>query len=320
MFDIISVGGATIDVFVKTKNPEIVVHKKHKDVCYNIGSKILIDELHIKTGGGATNTAVSFSRLGLKTGFLGVLGKDYHSKLVKEELTKEKISFLGNTQEGQLGYSVIFIGLGKDRTILTYKGLTNKLIVWKPVKTKWLYISSVLGKGFTTTKKIINWAKNNNIQWAFNPSLYLAQQGLKKLKPLLDGCSVLVLNKEEAKALTKQKKLLNMLQSLHYFANFVVITDGPRDVHAYDGKTCFILTPLATKILETTGAGDAFASGVVAGIILKKDPVYALQLGFVQASGVLQSIGAKEKLYTRKEAELIMRTKKCKLDKNLKTS
>ena len=71
MYDIITVGGSTVDVFVKTsmKNVKIANLPEH-DVCYPVGSKILIDDLHFDTGGGGTNTAVAFARLGFRTGWL----------------------------------------------------------------------------------------------------------------------------------------------------------------------------------------------------------------------------------------------------------
>ena len=71
MFNIITFGSAVVDVFVNTELPE-----KQKHIAYPIGSKILIKDLKFDIGGGGTNTAVAFSRLGLKTGYIGKLGDD----------------------------------------------------------------------------------------------------------------------------------------------------------------------------------------------------------------------------------------------------
>ena len=73
MYDIITIGSASIDVFVKAKN-DVEKHKGHYDILYHLGEKELVDKINFSTGGDGTNTAVAFSRLGLKTGFIGVVG------------------------------------------------------------------------------------------------------------------------------------------------------------------------------------------------------------------------------------------------------
>ena len=79
MYDVITVGSNTLDVFAKTDSELIEIKTKNfteELLAYPLGSKILIKELDFMIGGGGTNTAVAFSRLGLKTGYLGKIGKD----------------------------------------------------------------------------------------------------------------------------------------------------------------------------------------------------------------------------------------------------
>lgn len=323
-FDVITIGSASSDVFVRTENEEINQHGDHHDVCYTIGSKFLIKELHFATGGGATNSAVAFARLGLKTGTICLVGKDSNGNTILEELKKEKISFLGKKKEGMTGYSVILIGLEKDRSILTYKGINNELkksdVEFKNLKTKWFYISSMMNQSFETAKEIIKYAKKNKIKWAFNPSQYLAEKGIKALKEFINGCDLLVLNKEEAEALVSSRKIgvwsiEELLKKLKKYAKIVVITDGPRTAYASDGKTNYSLYPSNTKIVETTGAGDSFASGVLAGLYLKNDLEFALRLGYAESESVIQYIGAKNKLLSLNEALKMIKKHKVRIDK-----
>jgi ribokinase len=308
MHDIVTLGSATVDVFVKTRKPQIVKHRQHEDVCYAIGEKVLVDDLHVDTGGGGTNTAVAFSRLGLKTGWVGKLGKDLHAKTVLDEMKREKVNAMVSRGTGMTGYSVILTGLEHDRTILAYKGVNDKLssadVPWKKLGTKWLYLSAMLGKSFDTLVKAAQFAKQNNIKYAFNASMYLARQGVKALWPIIKDCDVLVLNREEAQALLgTQKRCRDMLPELQKYAKIAVITDGPRPAHAYNGIEHYEITPPDIKVVETTGAGDAFASGFVAGLIVKKDIAAALQWAMAESCSVIQHIGAKQKLLTRKEIE-----------------
>lgn len=314
MFDIITIGSSSVDVFIKTKSKQIDFEKihGHEDVCLPIGSKILIDEMHTSTGGGGTNSAVSFSRLGLKTAWLGVLGKGNNSHLIKNILKKEKITFLGKEKKGDAGFSVILTGLKKNRTILAYKGVNNNLKTTdfkkSELNTKWFYCSSMMGKSWNTLLDIIS---STNAKIAFNPSTYLAIKGKTFLSKILKKCNVLILNKEEAQYLINEKKNIKfLLKNIQKLVPLVVITDGSTGASVFDGEIMLKLIPYATKVVEITGAGDAFASGFLTAHINKKPLKFCLQQGYSQAVSVISHIGAKEKLLNKRE---IKNSKKAKV-------
>ena len=80
-FDIVTFGSAVVDVFVNTD-----VAEKNSSISYPVGEKILIKELKFDIGGGGTNTAVAFSRLGFKTGCICKLGGDENGREILEML------------------------------------------------------------------------------------------------------------------------------------------------------------------------------------------------------------------------------------------
>ena len=310
-FDVVTVGGATVDVFIETAEKELKKDISHRDVCYMVGEKILVPSMKVDTGGGGTNTAVAFSKLGLKTGFIGKIGKDMIGKNILSVLGKEKVKFLGSTGNGESGYSVILMHLPKDRTILTFKGINDQLstrdVKWSGLKAKWIYFSSLMGQSFATSKKIVSYAKKHKIRWAFNPSMYMAEKGLTYLKPMINGCDVLIMNKEEAQALLKSSiDIPALLKKLAKYAKIPIITDGPKGAYAYFDGVMYHNIPYNVKVVETTGAGDAFASGVVAGLMLKKDLEFALRLGQAESESKIQHLGAKNGLLSRNEAFRLM--------------
>jgi len=317
MFDVITIGSATVDIFIKTKSKQVDIEKVHghEDVCLPVGSKILIDELYTSTGGGGTNSAVSFKRLGLKTAWLGVLGKGHNSRIVKDVIKNEKIPFLGKEKQGETGFSVILTGLNKNRTILAYKGVNDKLslndVDKSKLKARWFYCSSMLGKSLKT---VFNIVRSSKAKVAFNPSTYLAIKGRKFLSPLLKKTDLLILNKEEAQYLLNSKAKINMLlKKLQKLSPVVVITDGPKGAYAFDGKEMLKVVPFKTVIVETTGAGDSFASGFLAALIYGKSVADCLRWGYAQAVSVLSHFGAKEKLLKKSELERFLRKKKAKV-------
>jgi len=292
-FDIVTFGSAVVDVFVNTE-----IAEKHGFMNYPVGEKILVKELRFDIGGAGTNTAVAFARLGFKTGCISELGGDENGKKIFDLLKKEKIEYLGKVVKNELsGYSVILDSKGGDRTILTYKGANDEISLndIKKFKTKWLYLSSLLGKSFETQKKLAKILKKKGVKIAFNPSNYLIKK--ENLTSLLKICDILILNKQEAQMLTGKKD--NLLENLHKLISkqgLVVITDKDKMITCYDGHNRYFLIPNKVKVVERTGAGDAFASGFVAAQIAKKSIKYSLRLGLAESESVIKYFGAKNRL------------------------
>jgi ribokinase len=315
MYDVITVGSATMDAFAKTKAELVSIRSDgHVEtlLAYQTGSKILITDLDFFTGGGGTNTAVSFARLGLKTAFIGKLGKDHNGQLIIDELAAEHVDFIGSREQGQTGYSVVLDSIEDDRTILTFKGVNNDLtydeIDKKNLNAKWFYFSSMMDESYRTLEKLAEYAKEKGMKVAFNPSSYLCKLGAKHLESLMRNIHLLVLNKEEAEILVGRMEDKDLLRSLSRTGPLmVVITDGKRGAKAYDGSAFYSIPGNDVKVRETTGAGDAFASGFLAGYILSQKLEFSMSMGMANATSVVKYLGAKNRLLTYKEAIIAMR-------------
>lgn len=323
MYDIITVGSATVDVFAHTKSKLIKINTPSSEenlIAYPSGSKILIKELRFTTGGGGTNTAVSLARLSHKVAYLGSLGNDENGKRILDLLKKEKIDFIGKLTNDITGYSIILDSIEHDRTILTYKGANNKLkfsdINLKKLKTKWFYFSSMISESFKVLEKLAEFAEKNKIKIAFNPSTYLAKKGKSYLKKILIRTTILILNNEEASLLVGKNNVKIMLKELYRLGpEIIIITDGKKAINTYDGKNIYVLIPNKIKVVESTGAGDAFASSFLSGIIKKNNIEFALRLGLVNSESVIQQGGAKNKLLKYKKALGIIKKSSIKIKK-----
>ncbi len=307
-YDVICIGSASIDVFISSKSKTLEYEKihAHQDVCLPIGSKILLDAIHTDVGGGGVNVSTAFARLGFKTALVAKLGKDEHANTIKNFLKKEKVAFLGSSSTGQTGYSIIITKLQKNRTILTYKGNNDKLqtkdFSMKKLNAKWFYLGTMLGQSHATQCQIAKYAKKNKIKVIFNPSLYLAEKGERYLNPILDACHILILNKEEAQALTRTKaEMPALLKKLQQKIPIVIITDGPKGAHAYNGMQMYTMTPKDVPVTDPTGAGDSFASAFLAALMHKQDIPTALKWGAAQANSVIQYYGATNILLSKKQ-------------------
>lgn len=304
-YDVITVGSATIDNFIYTNIPEL--HKqKNSYIAYPSGSKFLVNEVDTKTGGSATNTATALSRLGLKVGCMSCVGNDENAKVIISELKKEKIDFIGIKTNKKTGYSIILDSKEHNRTILIYYGANSELDFKKinktKLNTKWFYFGSLSGTSFKTQKKLIDFAKKKGIKVAYNPSQYSAKKG-KELYSLLKKVDFLILNKEESELLlNKKEKIEKMLELLHKKGPVIVcITDGEKGAYLSDGKSKLRISTHPIKVVERTGAGDAFAASLLAGLIKIKNIETALKIALINSESVIKHKGAKNKLLTWKE-------------------
>ena len=333
-FDIVTFGSAVVDTFIDTE-----FNKKTGSFSYPAGAKILVEDLKSDIGGGATNVAVAFARFGFNTGCICKVGEDNDGKEIIDLLKKEKVKFLGSISKERTGHSIVLDSKGEDRTILTYKGPGNNIRLDELPKfeTKWLYYSSMVGKTFNTQEALAKKLVGKGVKLAFNPSDYLIKK--MNILPLLKMTYVLVLNKEEAEMLCKRyneksggnkKNFLNfkngnsyaflpstqqscekkhsggnrkgdILDCLREFGpKIVVVTNKDKLTYAYDGVKKYSIKPHNIKVVERTGAGDAFAAGFVAGLMVNKSLQQCLELGLKESESVLRYFGAKNNLLRMK--------------------
>jgi sugar/nucleoside kinase (ribokinase family) len=266
-----------------------------------MGTKIPVDELVFETGGGATNAAVTFARFGFKTACITRVGDDVGGREILEQLEREKISTRGvqSDRRNRTAYSIILLSGSGSRAILVARSaasrLDHKIIPWDKLAASWLYVSSLAGNE-KLLARIFEQAKLRRAQVAWNPGNGEIELGLKKLLPRLMQCDVLILNRQEAAAVAGKspRDLPGILKILGPLPRIcLLVTDGAHGAYAHaNGQTWHAVPPRA-RIINTTGAGDAFGSAFTAAVMRQGDVVTALKIGALNARGVITNMGAK---------------------------
>ena len=315
MFDIITFGSASWDIFLKPDDFKIIQNKKFitgRGIGFNLGSKVDVENIYFGSGGGGTNTAASFSKQGFKVAYCATVGNDIAGDEIIAQLKKIGIDvhFVFKTKVKPTNYSIVLnSGAKRDRTILVYRGaselLSDKNIPWKQLKARWFYLAPFSGKLAKMTEKIINFAHKNKIKIAFNPGNSQLILPIKNLRRILKEIDILILNQEEASLLAKisyqnEQKIFAKIDKL--CPGIAIMTKGPKGAVVSDGKYLYQAKPGKIKVADRTGAGDSFASGFVSAFIRKKGNIEeAIQLGIANANACLQKIGAKNGLLGRNE-------------------
>jgi ribokinase len=301
MFDFISIGAATTDIFLKS--PSLLENKRFLSL--KKSSKNEVTESLICSGGGATNSATTFSRLGFKTTLISLIGDDPLSEYIKRDLIKEKISqeFLVVSKNDQTDFSLVLVSSNGTRSILTSRGssrLGSKDIPWDRLKTKWLYLTSLEGN-LPLLEELIGFSKENNIKISLNPGLRELKQR-RQLLPLLKHLDFLLLNRQEAEILVninyKNSSFYDKLRSL---SPIVAVTNGRFGAKILTPKETLFSPIINIHPNDETGAGDAFGSAFVAGLMKNLSLDQCLSWAIHNSGSVVSALGAKTGILNLKQ-------------------
>ncbi|MBI2017996.1 carbohydrate kinase family protein [Candidatus Daviesbacteria bacterium] len=308
MLDLISIGDATIDNFVQIHDAEIKcnIDKTQCKLCIDYGDKISVDKLTHLVAGNAANNAVGGARLKLNSAIYVNIGSDPAGKQILDKLKEEGV----NTEyvvinEGMESNLSTVINFQSERTILVYhQSWIYKLPDLDP--SRWIYFTSV-SKSFTQSNlqnELAAYLERTGTKMLYNPGTYQIEAGVKKHPRLLSLTEIFIVNKEEATRIlygkddieVPIKKLLKAISGLG--PGMVVITDGAEGSFGYDGDKFYQIGLFPAKVMEMTGAGDAYATGVLAALFHGKTLSEAIRWGAANGASVVEQVGPQAGLLT----------------------
>ena len=311
-YDFLGIGDITIDTFIRLKEAQVIRdnNEEKPKLCMNFADKVPYEERYnIPAVGNSSNAAVAAARLGLKSALMTNIGNDREGEKCVEALKKESVSaeFIAVSNNNKTNHHFI-LWFEDDRTILV-KHEEYDYHLREFGDPKWIYLSS-LGENSLAfhyeVEKYLN--AHPKIKLAFQPGTFQMEFGKEALAGIYKRSEVFFCNKEEAQRILETdehdiSKLLKVMAALG--PKIVVITDGVKGAYAYDGKEMLFmrLYPDPKPPLERTGAGDAFSSTFTVALALGMDIRGALKWAPINPMSVVQQIGARAGLLTRKELE-----------------
>lgn len=338
MTKVITIGSATMDVFVECDEANIVsVASKSKNsefMSYPYGSKIDISGFSSNVGGGGVNTACNFANLGLETSAIFKIGKDIYSEGVLNSFKDRHVnlSHIIQNKETSTGFSIILVSFQGDRTVLAHRGANAEIketeIDFEAIKdSDLLYVAPLNGESNKVLEPIVDYAHKHGTKICFNAGTTSIKRGFEHIKKILKSAHIVVMNKEEAMMTTgiqvrpdtktekfshdiihrDIKKMLETMKVMDY--QIVVITDGGKGAYAYDGQKYYFCPTYPSPVVSTLGAGDAFASTFCAALERTRLNVgLSLMYASVNSSCVVSEFGATEGLATFEEIETKLNT------------
>ena len=287
-FDVIGFGALNVDKLFRVNRiastEEESVITGHKESC----------------GGSAANTMVALARLGCKVGFIGKVGADKEGKMLLESFCEEGVdtTMIIRARDGRSGTAIGFIDRRGQRALYIDPGVNDEieleLSTELALRTQFLHLTSFVGeKSFRVQEKLLK-ALPEKVQVSFDPGIIYARLGLRKLEPILKRTFVAMPNAIELRLLTGKtdyRKGAELL--LNNGVSLVAVKLGAKGCYVTDGKERHLIQPYKVRVVDTTGAGDAFSGGFLYGLIKKKTIFNCGKIANLVASRCIMRVGAR---------------------------
>ncbi|MBI4139264.1 carbohydrate kinase family protein [Candidatus Uhrbacteria bacterium] len=313
-YDIISIGESLRDVFYQLDEANGSSHldTERNLLCFEYAEKIPVKHVvKVPAAGNASNAAVGASRLGLKSALVSWVGDDHAGRHSREALQKDRVDCRYLLTDKLHPTS--------EATILNYKTERTQFVYFQPrsynlprlATARCIYYTAMGNHHATFDRAVLkHLTAHPKTFFVFQPGTTHVLGGLKHIRGLIMRSDLFILNKDEAHHLLPdgdRTTLAMMERFLSIGAKTVVVTDGANGAECYNGTSHCRIPVFPAQPVEKTGAGDSFAIGMTAAILLGKNVHEALRWGTANGWSVIQRIGPQKGLLTVNEMRKVLK-------------
>jgi ribokinase len=300
MYDLVSIGNITIDLFYRSSS----FTQSENRFNLAIGGKYVAEEFYECLGGGGANVAVNVASHGLSTAVLGKVGLNVFKQFIIQKLLKKSVSIeYLQYDDDFINISSILLTQSGERTIINYPTANEKITLSDNMKrnivnTRMVYLGNLPDISVNQRVDLLNLFVEKNVPVAINLGVKDCRTDLKVIKSLLDLTNIFILNTHEYADLIKKpiEKINfkeNCADEIKFSKKILIITDGEKGSYGYEkGNIYYQETITPSKIIDTTGAGDAYTAGFLAGMIQEKSIKESMLQGAEYASVIMGKVGA----------------------------
>lgn len=315
MLDLLTIGDCTIDAFnvLDEQRTHLTCDrtKEHCELCLRFADKIPVKEVHRLVAGNAANNAVGASRLGLDVGIYTVVGDDLEGKHIREQLAREGVrtDYFIEEAGSQTNFHTVLV-YNAERTILIHHTPRDYRLP-RVEQPAWAYLTSMAPGWESFMPDVVRLVEDSHVKLMYQPGTFQLETGAPKSHELLAVTEIIIMNKEEAiryletDADVAVPALLAGLLKLG--PKIAVVTDGLKGSYAASASEGWFLgTRPEVKRIESTGAGDAYATGFLVARSLNRSMAEAMRWGTHNAEGVVGQLGPEAGLLHREAMEAML--------------
>lgn len=309
MKSIICLGNALVDQVTQIENDHTL-----EELSLPKGSMQLVDreqytkikeyssglKISIQTGGSAANTANGIANLNIKSGYIGMVGKDENGEFYIEDMRENFIEpkfFISDSTP--TGSAIAFVSQDGERTFATYLGAAIELNAEHINESLFegyniFHIEGYLISNQELIQTAINTAKSQGLKVSIDLASYnVVEENLEFIRELCKNVDIIFANEEEAKSFSGGLEDEDALDFIADYAEIAIVKLGKRGSLIKHNNKTYIVEETQREVKDTTGAGDMYAAGFLAGLSMNKDVETCGRMGSILAGNVIEVYGAK---------------------------
>ena len=308
MRKILGIGSALVDILTQTPNEQILqeLNLPKGSMTYvdaqtsvAIGEKLAHLGSQMASGGSAANTMSGLAQLGVEAGFLSKVGRDDIGRFFEKQMTETHVKPLMLKSDTPSGRVQAIVTPDGERTFATCLGAAAEMCAddIKPELFEgWdiFYVEGYLVANPMMLRKAVETAKAQGMTIAIDMASYnVVEENRDFLLELINNyVDIVFANEKEAFALTGMEPEA----ALHYIAercDIAVVKVGAKGAWVQHGDQIVFIPPMDAQVIDTTGAGDMWAAGFLAGLIKDETLLRCGTIGTLLASNIIEVVGAK---------------------------
>ena len=309
MKKILGIGSTLVDILSQVPNEEVLNElnlPKGSMTYVNINDAVSIGERLAQqygsqraAGDSAANTMSGLARLGAKAGFLTMMGNDEMGQFFTNEMTRTGVEMLALKSDTPTGRVIAMVTPDGERTFATCLGASIELSpndIKPELFDNWdiFYIEGYLVANPDMLRKAISTAKDKGLKIAIDLASYnVVEESRDFLLELVNNyVDIVFANEQEALALTGMEPE----NALHYIAercDIAVVKIGAKGAYIQRGNEIVTIPPMKADVVDTTGAGDMWAAGFLAGLVKGENLQKCGMMGAIVAKNIIEVMGAK---------------------------
>ena len=305
---IIGIGNALVDVLTQMEDDRLL-----EELELPRGSMQLVDaersaqiqeksknlEKQRASGGSAANTIHGLAKLGMETAFIGSVGKDETGRFFEKDLKNSGITPILFYSDTASGISNVMISPDGERTLGTFLGAALELGPEMLSKENFegydiLHVEGYLVQNHALLETILKLAKEAGLKISLDLASYnVVEDNLDFLHDMVKNyVDIVFANEEESKAFTG-KEPEEALDDIARLTDIAVVKVGSKGSMVKQGETVTKISPIKARAVDTTGAGDLYASGFLYGLANDLGFEKAGYVGSLLSGTVIEVVGAK---------------------------
>jgi sugar/nucleoside kinase (ribokinase family) len=312
-YQVVGIGNALVDVLAHTEDAFLAANGVEKGIMQLIDRGRAVDLYgHMGpareiSGGSAANTVAGIAALGGRTAYVGKVKDDQLGAIFAHDLRAQGADYRTPLAPAdhphETGRCMVLVTPDGERSMNTYLGVSEFLAPAdideaEVASAEWIFLEGYRYDGpdsIAAFEKAVRACKRagGKVAITLSDPFCVERHRDEFLRMIRADVDLLVANEHELQSLYLTGDLASAMRRAQAEIPVTACTVGPGGAHLLAGATRLHAPAEATRVVDVTGAGDLFASGLLHGITTGRDWMTALRMGNLAAAEVISHIGAR---------------------------